>query len=300
MSTLVIVYRRTTLLFFESNFEESPAGDPLAGLCGGYTSALLLKAVVVLPDEDICRQTNLAEIVCRTGGQMPDKFSRNRLQAKIVAEPPVQFGVKQALAFIPTKSVLKRSAWYFLTSAAALAAMMYFTYFEHKEAEVMMLAKREMAHIEEISLRIRHHAGEIALSDLVLFKYYAIEERNGLEDLDGLIDDFNGLMKARQFYHQVRILNPDGREVVVIRKKNGNFTTVPKDELEDKSSRYYYSAASKLNDGEVYISEIDLNVERMQVEKPFVPVIRIATPLFIEGKQLGCFSSKLFGKQYPS
>jgi hypothetical protein len=50
-------------------------------------------------------------------------------------------------------------------------------------------------------------------------------------------------------------------------------------DLQDKSKRSYFAAANALLPGELYISRIDLNEERGQIEMPPRTIVRIATPV---------------------
>ncbi|MCI5120144.1 MAG: PAS domain-containing sensor histidine kinase [Candidatus Electrothrix sp. AUS4] len=54
---------------------------------------------------------------------------------------------------------------------------------------------------------------------------------------------------------------------------------LPAQFLQNKGDRYYIQETLKLHSGEIYISPLDLNIEHEQVEYPFKPTIRLATPL---------------------
>lgn len=84
----------------------------------------------------------------------------------------------------------------------------------------------------------------------------------------------------KKVYDQIRFLDTDGYEAIRINYKNGAVTAVPADELQSKKDRTYFQASIGLDDGEVYVSRFDLNVENGEVERPFNPVIRTATPVF--------------------
>lgn len=87
--------------------------------------------------------------------------------------------------------------------------------------------------------------------------------------------------KSYNTYYQLRIIDKNGNELVRVDNKYDKSTLViPNNQLQNKSSRYYFKEAFKLNQNQIYVSPIDLNVENNQIEIPYVPVIRIATPLF--------------------
>lgn len=81
-------------------------------------------------------------------------------------------------------------------------------------------------------------------------------------------------------YDQLRYLDKTGQEIIRVNYNKGNVRAVPEDALQDKSNRYYFSDAIVINEGEVFVSPLDLNIENGQIEKPLKPMIRFATPVF--------------------
>lgn len=101
---------------------------------------------------------------------------------------------------------------------------------------------------------------------------------------------------ARNYPHfyYIRYIALDGRELMRVKRKNGEVFTIPHDRLQDKSRRYYFHAALKLKPGEIYISPMDLNIEYDEIEKPEQPVIRFATPIpDADGKVQGLLVANL-------
>src|SRR5262249_56838645 len=47
-----------------------------------------------------------------------------------------------------------------------------------------------------------------------------------------------------------------------------------------KGKRYYFQQTMRLDKGQVFVSPLDLNVERDESERPLKPMIRFATPVF--------------------
>jgi PAS domain S-box-containing protein len=98
-------------------------------------------------------------------------------------------------------------------------------------------------------------------------------------DLRSLESSFLTLARRNPHYQQVRWIDESGIEKVRITRDQGAPYVVAPQELQDKSSRYYFEAANALLPGELYISRIDLNEEHGQIEMPPRPMIRIATPV---------------------
>lgn len=92
--------------------------------------------------------------------------------------------------------------------------------------------------------------------------------------------DFLSYAKEKRIYDQIRFIGADGREVIRINYTNGSTQAVAEKDLQLKRDRSYFKEAIKLNEGEIFVSPMDLASENRQIEKPFKPVIRFAKPVF--------------------
>lgn len=84
----------------------------------------------------------------------------------------------------------------------------------------------------------------------------------------------------KQIYDQIRFLNEKGREIVRVNFNGDKAKAEGKLSLQDKSGRYYFRKSIDMEQGEIYISPMDLNVEHGVIEEPIKPVVRYATPVF--------------------
>ncbi|MGA7179697.1 MAG: hypothetical protein WBX11_08950, partial [Thiobacillaceae bacterium] len=89
---------------------------------------------------------------------------------------------------------------------------------------------------------------------------------------------FLSLIAYNKMYDQVRWIDEDGLERVRVNNVAGHPTPVPKDQLQNKAP-YSFSKTMQLKPDEIYMSPLDLNVEHGQVEVPYKPVLRLATPV---------------------
>jgi PAS domain S-box-containing protein len=80
-------------------------------------------------------------------------------------------------------------------------------------------------------------------------------------------------------YAQLRYIGIDGRETLRIENALVGPRIVPESKLQDKAGREYFARAMQLEEGEVFVSRLELNVERGVLEEPFQPVVRLATPV---------------------
>ncbi len=87
---------------------------------------------------------------------------------------------------------------------------------------------------------------------------------------------------AHPTYFKIRWIDELGMELLVIRNMEGQIALVDKGELENKRNRYYFQESMSLKPGEAYVSPLDLDVEHGKIIEPYMPVIRISTPVLDE------------------
>ncbi|MEP7285035.1 MAG: ATP-binding protein [Chloroflexota bacterium] len=105
------------------------------------------------------------------------------------------------------------------------------------------------------------------------------------------------LQNTAGVYKDIRILDSHGQELIRVDDTNGTPTIVSGADLENKADRPYFSETIQMKVGQVYTSGLDLNVTRGQIDVPYLPVIRYATPLIAsDGTKVGVIVLKAFGK----
>jgi len=97
-----------------------------------------------------------------------------------------------------------------------------------------------------------------------------------------LSEAFAGFARSKRIYDQLRWIDETGMEIVRVDLVGGQAALVPTEHLQNKGARYYFTDSIKLNPGEVFLSQLDLNVEEGKVEVPYKPTLRLATPVFDE------------------
>lgn len=95
-----------------------------------------------------------------------------------------------------------------------------------------------------------------------------------------LAQDFAAFSQQRGMYYQIRYITEDGHEFVRVDSDGESVVVLPTEALQDKADRYYYQETMQLDAGDVFVSALDLNRERGEIERPFKPVLRYATPVF--------------------
>jgi len=97
---------------------------------------------------------------------------------------------------------------------------------------------------------------------------------------------FREMMVSQPSYVQIRFIGVanDGRELVRVDRLGvgESIQIVPEDLLQSKASRGYVQEALAMPLGSVYLSPISLNRERGKIQRPHLPVIRAALPMYAD------------------
>jgi len=112
---------------------------------------------------------------------------------------------------------------------------------------------------------------------------------------DALVDFLN----TKKIYYKARVISLNGDEIINIQyNKNTDKTSVIKDsELQNKKGKNYVEKTKKLKRGEFFVSDMNLNVEHGKIEKPFIPVIRYATPIIdLNNELVGIFVANVYAE----
>lgn len=163
---------------------------------------------------------------------------------------------------------------------AVVASMHYYSFYATERAT------REAS--ESLNVDLAQHMITNDISSVVRdlrFLAEHIERRRLFQQPSGLRkerieQEFLVFSEKKTLYDQIRFINKDGLEVVRINYNNGQPTSVDRSQLQNKSNRYYFRETLKLEQGGIYTSPFDLNIEKGQIEQPHKPMMRFATPVF--------------------
>lgn len=154
--------------------------------------------------------------------------------------------------------------------------------------------RRRVEASEEAVIRLQSESIDINLSNVVLDLSFISETLLFEHYLDDMVVEVElkaglaNLMDKRISYDQLRYIDTSGIERIRINRDEDIIHIVDDNLLQDKSDRYYFIETMALNQGEVYQSKLDLNIENGELEVPHRPVIRIGTKVYdSEGGEKG-------------
>lgn len=144
-------------------------------------------------------------------------------------------------------------------------------------------AKRLHYAFQELSNDVRLLAGLPGVRGLSRFRDTdsAIVQSRQQRWKDGLAAVFTEMLRAKSHYVQIRLIGvaENGRELVRVDRHMDDIQRIAEQELQQKGGRSYFQEAIRLRDGQLYLSQINLNREQGLVEIPYRPVLRAAIPV---------------------
>lgn len=110
-----------------------------------------------------------------------------------------------------------------------------------------------------------------------------------------LIEEWIAFSRSKTIYDKMRWMDESGLERIRINYAPAG--PVVAEELQDRSLRYFFQDALRLQPMEIYMSPFDLNVEGDHIQLPHNPAIRFGTPLFDRaGRSRGVLMLNYYGK----
>lgn len=113
-----------------------------------------------------------------------------------------------------------------------------------------------------------------------------------------LQQSYLSLARLRPEYDQIRFIDRNGMEVVRInRLASSDAYVVPAEQLQNKAHRYYVIEGLRQAEGKLYLSPLDLNIERHEVEVPYKPMLRVSMPVYHQQQLQGLVVINYLGQE---
>lgn len=180
------------------------------------------------------------------------------------------------------------SLWFLLSALGFIGIFLAFFLLQQVVAERLDKKVSEAATLvqERFSTHLKGAANDLALltaSQLTkefLLNTDSVEKRNRVDSL------LLTLASTHASYDQIRLISSEGLELSRVNFNGGQPKVVAIDQLQNKAHRYYFKEATKVGADEIYVSQLDLNIEDGKVELPHKPVIRLARPIYDDSDTL--------------
>ncbi|MEH2288878.1 ATP-binding protein [Nostoc sp.] len=194
--------------------------------------------------------------------------------------------------------LIKNFLMVFLPLSALAGSVVGTIYYQQRQTEKVILKTNEL---RKVDLQTKVISGDFhsVVSDLMVISKQN-ELQGILEGVDAqkqaLSKEFLLFSRYKKFYNQIRFFDQSGKEVVRVNFNQGKPGIVPEEKLQVQAKRYWFNDTFRLNQGQVFVSPLDLNIEQDRIEQPIKPMIRFGTPVFdSRGKKRGIVVLNYFG-----
>ena len=104
------------------------------------------------------------------------------------------------------------------------------------------------------------------------------------ENYQNVTSLFHAVSSSNSDIMQIRYLDVSGMEKIRVDFGPGmeQPSIIAQGDLQDKRHRYYFTEASLIAPHSFWYSKLDLNVENQKIEVPHNPVLRVASPVFLD------------------
>lgn len=194
--------------------------------------------------------------------------------------------------------LIKNFLMVFLPLSVLAGSVVGTIYYQQEQTEKVILKTNEL---RKVDLQTKVISGDFhsVVSDLIVISKQN-ELQRILEGVDrqqqALSQEFLLFSGYKKLYDQIRFLDQSGKEIVRVNFNQGEPGIVPEEKLQVQAKRYWFNDTFRLNQGQVFVSPLDLNIERGQVEQPLKPMIRFGTPVFdSRGHKRGIVVLNYFG-----
>ena len=124
------------------------------------------------------------------------------------------------------------------------------------------------------------------LSDLYYLHHAYESLLNDPENHEYVSENWRVFSTQRTIYDQIRYIDFNGDERIRVNYLDSGSDVVAKSDLQNKKDRYYFYETAKLQEEMIYVSQLDLNIERGLIETPYKPMIRFSTPVYDDSGNL--------------
>lgn len=108
--------------------------------------------------------------------------------------------------------------------------------------------------------------------------------RSDRQARDALARLFAAVLEQKPLYARLRSFDPSGNEMVRVDRIGAVTVRQVDTDLESKAGRDFFTEASRLENGAVFISRFDLDMRGGRLVEPLRPMLRVSTPLRAPGE----------------
>lgn len=196
-----------------------------------------------------------------------------------------QFIEQKSLEFIGKGSlgdILKSFLLYLLFSLGCIFLGLWLVVHQDFRRKQDVRVKEQINRLQLVRFIVGHDLDTLASDLKILASSEPLEkflEDDSVQNRKALEQRMLLFARDRKVFYQTRYIDAAGDEVIRVNFKDVA-ELVPAALLQNKKERYYFQETLSRAKDSIFVSPLDLNIENGIVEEPYVPVIRVGTPVF--------------------
>ncbi|MBN2823865.1 MAG: response regulator [Campylobacterales bacterium] len=193
----------------------------------------------------------------------------------------------------------------------ALCIVGYYGYSQAKPVYIQKIHESEWHDIENIADSIKDKVSVMKEDANFIANFYAMQKllnwqsvgvKEKIETWDRATKDtFVSLIKLKNFYYKLRIIDLDGMEKINVffDQKFQQATIQTNDKLQNRSKARYFNETKAFKSGEVAVSQMELNMEFGKITYPHVPIVHFSAMIYDNnGHQRGVAVINAYAKNF--
>ncbi len=177
------------------------------------------------------------------------------------------------------RSLWRRASLFYVANLFLSLSTGYIVYQWFHSESMEQLSADHTAMISSVNTAISQEMGDIT-NIIRLANEHLMEAIDNDNDDDSRAEIFLRIGSVLSNVSQIRWIDLTGKETIRVNFTENGGQIVPENELQDKSSRYYFIQAKETSPGGISLSSIDLNIENGRLTLPYQPTIRVSLHTF--------------------
>ena len=165
------------------------------------------------------------------------------------------------------RSLWRRASLFYVANLFLSLSTGYIVYQWFHSESMEQLSADHTAMISSVNTAISQEMGDIT-NIIRLANEHLMEAIDNDNDDDSRAEIFLRIGSVLSNVSQIRWIDLTGKETIRVNFTENGGQIVPENELQDKSSRYYFIQAKETSPGGISLSSIDLNIENGRLTLP--------------------------------
>jgi signal transduction histidine kinase/ActR/RegA family two-component response regulator len=179
----------------------------------------------------------------------------------------------------------------------AVSVIGYYGYSEARDVYTLKIQKSEHNSVEDMVRSIDDKISVMKQDANFIANFYAMQkllnwQSVGVKSKINKWDlatkaTFSSLINLKNFYYKLRIIGLDGMEQINVfyDQQKQHTATQENHKMQDRSKERYFYEATDLKAGEVYVSQMELNMEFGKIVRPYVPIVHFSSVIYDKSGQ---------------